>query len=85
MCARGGTDRVNGDSEQAAALVRAAQRGDGMAMHDLLDLLAPYVGRICGPIAWKTGRTPRRRRSSRSSVASGDCAIPRGRVLPDHR
>lgn len=33
------------------ALVRAAQAGDTMAMNDLLDLLAPYVGRICGPIA----------------------------------
>lgn len=32
-------------------LVRAAQRGDTMAMNDLLDLLVPYVGRICGPIA----------------------------------
>ena len=32
-------------------LVVAAQRGDTMAMNDLLDLLAPYVGRICGPIA----------------------------------
>lgn len=32
-------------------LVGAAQRGDTMAMNDLLDLLAPYVGRICGPIA----------------------------------
>lgn len=32
-------------------LVRAAQRGDTMAMNDLLDRLAPYVARICGPIA----------------------------------
>jgi RNA polymerase sigma factor (sigma-70 family) len=32
-------------------LVRAAQGGDTMAMHDLLDQLSPYVGRICGPIA----------------------------------
>jgi RNA polymerase sigma factor (sigma-70 family) len=32
-------------------LVRAAQRGDAIAMNDLLDLLAPYVGRLCGPIA----------------------------------
>ena len=29
----------------------AAQRGDTMAMNDLLDRLAPYVARICGPIA----------------------------------
>lgn len=33
------------------ALVRAAQGGDTIAMSDLLDVLAPYVGRICGPIA----------------------------------
>jgi RNA polymerase sigma factor (sigma-70 family) len=32
-------------------LLRAAQRGDSMALHDLLDALAPYVARICGPIA----------------------------------
>ena len=32
-------------------LVRAAQRGDALAMNELLDLLAPYVGRLCGPIA----------------------------------
>jgi len=37
------------------ALVRAAQGGDTMAMNDLLDLLAPYVGRICGPIALEHG------------------------------
>lgn len=34
-----------------ADLVRAAQRGDALAMNDLLDELAPYVARICGPIA----------------------------------
>lgn len=32
-------------------LVRAAQHGDATAMNDLLDLLTPYVGRLCGPIA----------------------------------
>ncbi len=37
--------------EASAALVRAAQRGDTLALHDLLDALAPYVARICGPIA----------------------------------
>ncbi|MEV6927988.1 RNA polymerase sigma factor [Dactylosporangium sp. NPDC051485] len=36
-----------------AAAVRAAQAGDTMAMHDLLDALSPYVGRICGPIAYE--------------------------------
>lgn len=32
-------------------LVRAAQGGDTMAMAGLLDVLAPYVARLCGPIA----------------------------------
>ncbi|GAA3244793.1 RNA polymerase sigma factor [Nonomuraea helvata] len=36
-------------------LVRAAQRGDTMAMNELLDLLTPYVTRICGPIALADG------------------------------
>jgi RNA polymerase sigma factor (sigma-70 family) len=34
-----------------ASLVRGAQRGDALAMSQLLDALAPYVGRICGAIA----------------------------------
>jgi RNA polymerase sigma factor (sigma-70 family) len=34
-----------------AELVRAAQRGDTLAMNDLLDHLTPYVARLCGPIA----------------------------------
>ena len=37
--------------EATIALIRAAQRGETMALHDLLDRLAPYVARICGPIA----------------------------------
>jgi RNA polymerase sigma factor (sigma-70 family) len=37
------------------ALVRAAQRGDPIAMAGLLDILAPYVGRVCGPIALQDG------------------------------
>jgi RNA polymerase sigma factor (sigma-70 family) len=36
-------------------LVRAAQGGDTMAMAELLDLLTPYVGRLCGPIALDDG------------------------------
>jgi RNA polymerase sigma-70 factor (ECF subfamily) len=36
-------------------LVRAAQGGDTLAMHELLDRLTPYVGRICGPIALSSG------------------------------
>lgn len=37
------------------ALVRRAQRGDTLAMAELLDLLAPFAGRICGPIALADG------------------------------
>ncbi|MET7459030.1 sigma-70 family RNA polymerase sigma factor [Nonomuraea sp. NPDC005501] len=39
-----------------AALVLAAQRGDAMAMNDLLSELTPYLGRICGPIALDSGQ-----------------------------
>jgi RNA polymerase sigma factor (sigma-70 family) len=45
---------VSADAE-SAELVRAAQRGDTIAMSVLLDRLAPYVGRICGPIAFVSG------------------------------
>ncbi|MFG2481438.1 MULTISPECIES: RNA polymerase sigma factor [Streptomyces] len=38
-----------------APLVRAAQRGDSLATQELLDLLTPYVGRLCGPIALQDG------------------------------
>ncbi len=38
-----------------AALVRAAQGGDTLALNDLLDRLGPYVARICGPIALVSG------------------------------
>jgi RNA polymerase sigma-70 factor (ECF subfamily) len=38
-----------------AGLVRAAQRGDALAMQELLGLLTPYVGRLCGPIALADG------------------------------
>jgi RNA polymerase sigma factor (sigma-70 family) len=38
-----------------AALVRVAQRGDPIAMAGLMDILAPYVGRVCGPIALQDG------------------------------
>jgi RNA polymerase sigma factor (sigma-70 family) len=37
------------------ALVRAVQRGDTLALGDLLDRLAPYVGRICAAIALDSG------------------------------
>lgn len=39
------------DAEDLTVLVRAAQRGDGLAMADLIDLLAPAVGTWCAPIA----------------------------------
>lgn len=38
-------------TEVTGDLIRSAQRGDTMALHDLLDQLVPYVARICGPIA----------------------------------
>ncbi|WP_406423240.1 RNA polymerase sigma factor [Streptomyces sp. NBC_00842] len=37
--------------EAAARLVRAAQSGDALAVNDLLNLLTPYVNRLCRPIA----------------------------------
>jgi RNA polymerase sigma factor (sigma-70 family) len=44
-----------GQPEIDPALVRAAQRGDQIAVADLMDALAPYVGRVCGPIALHDG------------------------------
>ena len=38
-------------NEFISDLVQAAQHGDTMALHDLLDHLEPYVARLCGPIA----------------------------------
>lgn len=35
--------------------IRAAQKGDSLAMSALLDELAPFVGRICGSIALGAG------------------------------
>lgn len=40
---------------RAAALVRSALAGDTMAVGELLDLLTPYVRRLCGPIALDEG------------------------------
>jgi RNA polymerase sigma-70 factor (ECF subfamily) len=50
------TDRqVGSDADPTApdfiATVRAAQQGDAIALHELLDLATPYVRRLCGPIA----------------------------------
>lgn len=39
------------ETERLDGLVRAAQRGDALAMAELLDVLAPAVARWCGPIA----------------------------------
>ncbi|WP_345942654.1 RNA polymerase sigma factor [Streptomyces sp. SID486] len=43
------------DPHLLARLVEGAQRGDALAMDDLLGVLAPYVGRICGPVALQDG------------------------------
>lgn len=43
------------DRDDTARLVRAAQRGDTRAMNELLDVLTPYVRRLCGPIALQDG------------------------------
>jgi RNA polymerase sigma-70 factor (ECF subfamily) len=43
------------DDAELVALVVAAQRGDTRAMNALLDRLAPFVGRLCGPIALRDG------------------------------
>jgi hypothetical protein len=87
---------VDNTGEQAAAdaaLVRAAQGGDTLAMNDLLDRLVPYVGRMYGSIALDVaqrrpyrGRGPRplrharpvsRHRSSRMVLAA--------EPIPHHR
>ncbi|MFE4955990.1 RNA polymerase sigma factor [Streptomyces sp. NPDC056653] len=46
---------MSDDHDHAMLLVRAAQRGDTIAMNELLDLLTPYAGRICAPIALADG------------------------------
>lgn len=40
---------------RGVALAKAARGGDTLALHDLLDHLLPYVGRICRPIALDDG------------------------------
>jgi hypothetical protein len=67
---RGGRMRLVPDErpdDRTVRLVRAAQRGDTLAMAELLDLLASYVGRVCAPIAWTRARAPRRKPWWRSS------------------
>lgn len=48
-------DHLDRPAEQLDRLVHAAQRGDALAMNELLDLLAPYVARLCGPIGLEDG------------------------------
>ena len=43
------------DPARLSAIVRDAQRGDLIAMHELLDVVTPYVRRLCGPIALRDG------------------------------
>lgn len=43
------------DPAALARLVAGAQRGDRLAMDELLTVLTPYVGRICGPVALEDG------------------------------
>ena len=43
------------DPTRTDELVRAAQGGDPMAVNDLLDLITPYIRRLCGPIALDEG------------------------------
>ena len=49
------SDSPDGPFLADAALVRAAQGGDTLALNELLDRLSPYVARICGPIALASG------------------------------
>lgn len=46
-----GTPAGLDDPDVRVATVRAAQRGDAIALHDVLDAITPYVRRLCGPIA----------------------------------
>ncbi|MFJ5549094.1 RNA polymerase sigma factor [Streptomyces sp. NPDC093225] len=43
------------EPERVAELVRGAQRGDALAMDELLTVLTPRVARVCGPIALEDG------------------------------
>jgi RNA polymerase sigma-70 factor (ECF subfamily) len=46
---------MTGPPDIDPALIRAAQRGDRIAVAALMDALVPYVGRVCGPIALQDG------------------------------
>ncbi|MFV8186373.1 RNA polymerase sigma factor [Streptomyces spinosirectus] len=55
MTGAGGASAARWDPEVLARLVEGAQIGDALAMDELLGILAPYVGRICGPVALQDG------------------------------
>jgi RNA polymerase sigma factor (sigma-70 family) len=44
------------EDDDTCAIVVRAQHGDVLAMDELLDLLAPYVNRLCGSIALQEGQ-----------------------------
>ncbi|MEU3721659.1 RNA polymerase sigma factor [Streptomyces sp. NPDC031705] len=44
-----------GERDRGVALARAARAGNTLALHELLDHLAPYIARICTPIALGDG------------------------------
>src|SRR5512134_2590321 len=46
---------VRASAEAEEALVRSAQDGDALALSALVDRLAPFVARICAPIALDHG------------------------------
>jgi RNA polymerase sigma factor (sigma-70 family) len=46
---------MTGLPEIDPVVVRAAQHGDHLAAAELMNALAPYVGRVCGPIALQDG------------------------------
>ncbi|MEV7022402.1 sigma-70 family RNA polymerase sigma factor [Kitasatospora sp. NPDC093558] len=48
--ASGSTNHIV-EPEELKFLVRQAQRGDALALDELLGILMPYIGRICAPIA----------------------------------
>lgn len=55
MTGSGVTSRGHHDPDLLAGLIKGAQRGNALAMDELLGILAPYVGRICGPVALQDG------------------------------
>ncbi len=50
-----GLERGRQGNDETTAIVLRAQNGDVLAMDELLDLLIPYVSRLCGSIAMQDG------------------------------